>query len=62
MISKTKHNDQKEQQELSDEEYQTDEQYEHDRLTDDNAYGEYFEDDENKADRFTDDYHETFTD
>jgi hypothetical protein len=46
MINKTKHNDQEEEQqpEVSDEEeYQTDEQYEHDRLTDDNAYSEYFE-------------------
>jgi hypothetical protein len=54
-ISRTKHNDQKEQQELSDEEeYQTDKQYEQDRLTDGNAYSEYFEDDGNKGDRFTD--------
>jgi len=30
-------------------EYQTDEQYEHDSLTDDNANSEYFEDDENEA-------------
>jgi hypothetical protein len=50
MISKTKHNDQKEQEEASDEEeYQTDEQYEQDRLTDDNAYSEYIEDNENLA-------------
>jgi hypothetical protein len=48
MISKTRHNDQKEQQELSDEEeYQTDQQYEQERFTDD--YSIYFEDDENKA-------------
>ena len=48
MISKTKHNDQKEQQESSDEEeYQTDQQYEQERFTDD--YSECFEDDENKA-------------
>jgi hypothetical protein len=61
MISKTKYNDQKEQQELSDEEdYQTDQQYEQERFTDE--YSENFEDDENKADRFTDDYHENFTD
>jgi hypothetical protein len=58
-ISKTKHN----KQEVSDEdEYQADEQYEEDRLTDDNAYSEYFEDDENEADRFTDDYQEDFKD
>jgi hypothetical protein len=49
MISKTKHNN----QEASDEEdYQTDQQYEQERFTDE--YSEYFEDDENKADRFTD--------
>jgi hypothetical protein len=47
------------QQEVSDEEYQTD-RYEQERFTD--TYSEYFEDDENKADRFTDDYHENFTD
>ena len=42
MISKTKHNDQKEQQELSDEEeYQTDQQYEQERFTDE--YSKYFE-------------------
>jgi hypothetical protein len=42
MISKTRHNDQKEQQESSDEEeYQTDQQYEQERFTDD--YSEYFE-------------------
>ena len=62
MISKTKYNDQEEQQEVSDEEYQTNEQHEQDRLTDDNAYSEDFQDDENKADRFTDAYHENFTD
>ena len=53
-ISKTKHNDQEE--ELDEEQYQADSQYEQDRLTDDNAYSEYFEDDENEANRFTDDY------
>jgi hypothetical protein len=59
MISKTKHKDQKEQQELSgDEDYQTDQQYEQERFTDE--YSEYLEDDENEADRFTDDYHEDF--
>ncbi len=46
MISKTKNNDEKERQELSDEE---DQQYEQERFTDE--YSEYFEDDENKADR-----------
>ena len=61
MISKTKHNDQKEQQGLSDEEdYQTDQQCEQERFTDE--YSHYFEDDENKADRFIDDHHENFTD
>jgi hypothetical protein len=64
MVSgKTTHNNQEEQEEVSDEEkYHVDQQYEQDRLTDDNAYSEYFEDDENKADRFTDDYRENFTD
>jgi hypothetical protein len=63
MISRSKYNDQEEQLEASDEEeYKADDQYEQDRLTDDNAYNEYFEDDDNKADRFTDDYHENFTD
>jgi len=57
MISKTKHNDQRESDE---EHYQTDQQYEQERFTDD--YSEYFEDDENKAERFTDDYNEDFKD
>ena len=48
MISKTKQNDQEEQQ------------YEQERFTDE--YSEYFEDDENKAERFTDEYRENFTD
>jgi hypothetical protein len=57
MISKTKHNN----QDASDEEdYQTDQQYEQERFTDE--YNEYFEDDENKADRLTDDYHEDLED
>jgi hypothetical protein len=47
MISKTKHNN-----ESDEEEYQTDEQSEQYKLTDDNAYSEYIEDDENKSDRF----------
>jgi hypothetical protein len=47
------------EQEASDEEYQTD-RYEQERFTD--TYTEDFEDDENKSDRFTDDYHENFTD
>jgi hypothetical protein len=46
--------------EASDEDYQTESQYEQDRFTD--TYTEDFEDDENKVDRFTDDYHENFTD
>ena len=57
MISKTKQNDQEEQQELLVDE---DRQYKQERFTDE--YSEYFEDDENEADRFTDDYHEDFTD
>jgi hypothetical protein len=60
MISKTKYNNREEQQELSDENYQTDHQYEQERFTDE--YSEYFEDDENEADRFRNDYHENFTD
>jgi hypothetical protein len=61
MISKTKYNDQEEQQELVEEEnYLGDSQYEQERFTD--TYSEDFEDDENKADRFTDDYRENFTD
>jgi hypothetical protein len=47
------------EQEASDENYQTD-RYEQERLAD--RYAEDFEDDENKADRFTDDYRENFTD
>jgi hypothetical protein len=60
MISKTKYNDQEEQQELEEENYLVDHQYEQERFTD--TYSEYFEDDENKADRFTDDYREDFAD
>jgi hypothetical protein len=61
MISKTKYNNQEEQQELVEEEnYLGDSQYEKERFTD--TYTEDFEDDENKAERFTDDYHENFTD
>jgi hypothetical protein len=47
-------------QEASNEEYQTDLQYEEERFTD--AYSEDFQDDENKADRFTDEnaYRENF--
>ena len=52
-------NNNNQEQEVSDEEYQTD-RYERERFTD--TYSEDFEDDENKADRFTDDYHENFTD
>jgi len=63
VMSKTKYNNQEDQQEaLDEEEYQADKQYEQGRLADDNVFSEYFEDDENKADRFTDDYHENFTD
>jgi hypothetical protein len=51
VISKTKYNNQEEQEEASDE-YQTDNQYEKDILADDNAHSEYIEDDGNKADRF----------
>jgi hypothetical protein len=40
-----------EEQEASDEEYQTDHQYEEERLSD--TYSEYFRDDCNKGDRFT---------
>ena len=61
MIRKTNYNsDQKKLQESDEEEYQTDQQYEQERFTDE--YSEYFEDDENKADRLTDDYDENFTD
>jgi hypothetical protein len=42
-----------EQEEVSDEQYSDDYQYEQDRLTDDNAYSEYFRDDFNAGDRFT---------
>ena len=41
------------EQEVSDEQYSDDNQYEQDRLTDDNAYSEYFRDDFNAGDRFT---------
>jgi hypothetical protein len=41
------------EQEVSDEQYSDDYQYEQDRLTDDNAYSEYFKDDFNAGDRFT---------
>ena len=44
----------------NEEEYQTDQQYEQERFTDE--YSEYFEDDENKADRLTDDYQEDLKD
>ena len=57
MKTKTRHNDQESSDE---EEYQTDQQYEQERFTDE--YSEYFEDDENKDDRFTDTYREGFTD
>jgi hypothetical protein len=44
-------------EEQTSEEYLSDndqiDQYEQDRLTDDNAYSEYFRDDYNKVDRFT---------
>jgi hypothetical protein len=56
MISKARYNneEQQEQSDESDEEqYEIDQQYEQDRLTDDNAYSEYFRDDFNAGDRFT---------
>jgi dsDNA-binding SOS-regulon protein len=53
------YNNNNNQEQLS-EENEVDQQYEHERFTDE--YSEYFEDDENKADRFNDDYHEDFTD
>ena len=42
-----------EQEIVSDEQYSDDYHYEQDRLTDDNAYSEYFRDDFNAGDRFT---------
>jgi hypothetical protein len=42
-----------EQEVVSDEQYSDDYHYEQDRLTDDNAYSEYFRDDFNAGDRFT---------
>jgi hypothetical protein len=42
-----------EEYQVADEAYQTDNQYEQDRLTDDNAYSEYLRDDFNAGDRFT---------
>jgi hypothetical protein len=45
--------DNNQKQQASDEEYQTDQQYEQDRLTEYNAYSECFRDDYNKTDRFT---------
>jgi hypothetical protein len=51
IMSKTKYNDQEDQQEASDEqEYLTDHQYEQERFTD--AYHEDFRDDYNEVDRF----------
>ena len=41
------------EQEVSDEQYSDDYHYQQDRLTDDNAYSEYFRDDFNAGDRFT---------
>jgi hypothetical protein len=41
------------EQEESDEQYSDDYHYQQDRLTDDNAYSEYFRDDFNAGDRFT---------
>ena len=46
-------NSNQEEQEASNEQYSDDYQYEQDRLTDDNAYSEYFRDDFNAGDRFT---------
>jgi hypothetical protein len=60
-IRKEDNDSNQEEQEVSDENYQTD-QYEREKFTD--TYSENFQDDENKADRFTDDnaYREKFTD
>ncbi len=55
-----KSNNNNHEQELKEENYLGDSQFERERFTD--TYSEDFEDDENKADRFTDDYHENFTD
>lgn len=44
---------QEEQQVSEEQQYSDDYQYEQDRLTDDNAYSEYFKDDFNAGDRFT---------
>jgi hypothetical protein len=52
-IAQKEDNNQVEQEEVSDEQYSDDYQYEQDRLTDDNAYSEYFRDDFNAGDRFT---------
>jgi hypothetical protein len=41
------------QEVVSEEKYSDDYQYEQDKLTDDNAYSEYFRDDFNAGDRFT---------
>ena len=60
MESKIKNNDQEEHEELDEEQYQADSQYEQERFTDEHS--EYFEDDENKDVRFTDEYRENFTD
>ena len=42
-----------EHQAADEEQYQTDYQYEQDRLTDDNAHSEHFRDDFNAGDKFT---------
>jgi hypothetical protein len=57
----TQEDDNNQEQEASDEEYQTD-RYEQERFTD--TYSEYIQDDENKVDKFTDDnaYREDFRD
>ena len=46
-------NSNQEGQQVSEEQYSDDYNYEQDRLTDDNAYSEYFRDDFNAGDRFT---------
>jgi hypothetical protein len=48
-----KEDDNQVEQEVSDEQYSDDYQYQQDRLTDENAYSEYFRDDFNAGDRFT---------
>ena len=51
-IAEKEHNNQV-QQEVSNEQYSDEYQYQQDKLTDDNAHSEYFRDDFNAGDRFT---------